>query len=146
MNHYVVGFYFSADISSVLLINKTHPEWQRGKKNGVGGKVVGSELPHEAMAREFQEEAGVLVCEWKHFATLTDTISFTVDWFWSVDIKGLEPRSMTQELVEWVPVMQVLLGNVAVVPNVKWFLQMAKNDIRKVDSCDFFRITEASHR
>lgn len=77
MIEYVVGFAFSKDKSSIVLIKKNKPEWQRGKFNGVGGKIEGNETPIQAMEREFKEETGVLFdpaendyLAWHQFATL----------------------------------------------------------------------------
>ena len=36
---YVVGFMFNPTEDAVLLIRKTHPAWQKGKLNGVGGRI-----------------------------------------------------------------------------------------------------------
>lgn len=59
MQKYVLGFAFSKDLSKVLLINKSKPEWQAGFKNGIGGKVEQGELLPFAMSREFFEETGI---------------------------------------------------------------------------------------
>lgn len=59
-NHYVLGFAFD-DIGRVALIRKNKPDWQRGRWNGVGGKVEPKELAVVAMSREFFEETGVMV-------------------------------------------------------------------------------------
>lgn len=56
---YVVGFAFTQDLQQVLLIEKNKPEWQKGKKNGIGGKVENGEKSYEAMVREFEEEVGL---------------------------------------------------------------------------------------
>lgn len=53
---YVLGFLFSN--FDVALIKKTHPEYQKGKLNGIGGKIEPRETPLEAMEREFFEETG----------------------------------------------------------------------------------------
>lgn len=55
---YVVGFMFDERDESLLLIEKQNPEWQRGKLNGIGGKIEAGETPEDAMAREFHEEVG----------------------------------------------------------------------------------------
>lgn len=63
----------SWDVQNFLLIRKTHPEWQKGKLNGIGGKIEKKEkltsngivdhwlleTPFEAMIREFHEETGI---------------------------------------------------------------------------------------
>jgi hypothetical protein len=57
---YVCGFMFANDFTEVALIRKNKPEWQRGKLNGIGGKVeqVGhhpddqhTESPHRIATR-----------------------------------------------------------------------------------------------
>lgn len=78
--NYVCGFMCSWDIQNFLLIRKTHPEWQKGKLNGIGGKIEKKEqvivqnpddsnpdagywlieTPFEAMVREFHEETGII--------------------------------------------------------------------------------------
>lgn len=73
MQKYVLGFCFSEDRSKVALIKKNKPEWQNGKLNGIGGKVEGDELFINAMRREFEEETGMYVHDWKEFATLKGT-------------------------------------------------------------------------
>jgi len=72
--NYVCGFMMSYDLMQFLLIRKTHPDWQKGKLNGIGGKIETvpdktypidpmsssrTETPFEAMIREFHEETGI---------------------------------------------------------------------------------------
>lgn len=61
---YVCGFMFSPPNRDgerrVVLIRKNRPEWQKGRLNGVGGKVEDTDSsPGAAMVREFLEETGV---------------------------------------------------------------------------------------
>lgn len=62
---YVVCMLFSDDLSEVCLIEKTHPEWQNGLLNGVGGKIEPGETIIEAARREFKEETGVEILDWQ---------------------------------------------------------------------------------
>ncbi len=55
---YVLGFRFD-NIGNVLLIQKNRPNWQKGRVNGVGGKIEPGENPDDAMCREFIEETGI---------------------------------------------------------------------------------------
>lgn len=62
---YVLGFAFDYECPdlSVLLIRKAKPAWQKGKLNGVGGKIEPGEKPLVAMVREFFEETTILTEE-----------------------------------------------------------------------------------
>lgn len=71
VTHYVCGLLFSVRLGEVVLIRKKRPAWQAGKLNGVGGKVEPGESPHQAMVREFREEAGLQIEKWSHFAKLS---------------------------------------------------------------------------
>jgi 8-oxo-dGTP diphosphatase len=70
VQNYVVGFAFNRERNHVLLVKKEQPEWQKGRLNGVGGKVEKGETPAQAMSREFLEEAGIPDVRWKEFCTL----------------------------------------------------------------------------
>jgi len=59
MKSYVLGFAFTL-AGQVALTEKTHPDWQAGRLNGIGGELDGGEGHHVAMAREFHEETGVV--------------------------------------------------------------------------------------
>lgn len=63
---YCLGFVFYGQ--SVLLIRKTSPEWQKGKLNGIGGKLEVGEEPAWAMVRECREEINLETCydEWQY--------------------------------------------------------------------------------
>ncbi len=70
---YVLGFAFDAQRETVILIEKNRPAWQKGKLNGVGGKIDPEDLTeYHAMAREFKEETGVETSpdEWEKFAIM----------------------------------------------------------------------------
>lgn len=70
---YCLGLAFRDD--DVLLMVKDHPEWQKGKLNGIGGHLERNEGFNEAMIREFKEETGVNTKfdDWKFFQRLTIT-------------------------------------------------------------------------
>lgn len=68
--NYVAGFLFNQDQTHVALVEKQKPDWQRGKLNAIGGKIEGDEDPFDAMVREFREETGATVTEWRLFCTL----------------------------------------------------------------------------
>lgn len=123
MQHYVCGFLFSPDRSRVLLIRKRRPTWQAGRLNGVGGKVEPGEPLLDAMRREFLEEAGLLIDDWRHVLTLTGA-----DWaghffrsFGDIDAA----RAVTDEPLEIHRVTQVPDD---VIPNLKWMIPLLLDD------------------
>lgn len=59
---YCLGFLFNVKRNHVLLIEKKRPEWQCGKLNGIGGKLLDSETPFDGMRREYFE-ATDRICE-----------------------------------------------------------------------------------
>lgn len=81
MTTYVLGFMFDNAGQHVALIEKQHPEWQKGNYNGIGGKINPFELPEDAMQREFLEETGVYKenYEWTQFAIMQNDPSESAD-------------------------------------------------------------------
>jgi 8-oxo-dGTP diphosphatase len=68
---YVLGFIFDEARDHVLLIHKNRPAWQRGRLNGIGGKVKPGEGFLEAIRRECEEASNLSGLDWQHVATLT---------------------------------------------------------------------------
>lgn len=81
MKLYVVGFAFSSDQSQVILIQKHKPSWQKGRLNGLGGKIEPGESSLQAMIREFNEEAGVHIPNWTEYATISKPRSHRIHFF-----------------------------------------------------------------
>lgn len=115
---YVVGFLFDGlkivSVPHVVLIRKARPAWQKGKLNGIGGRVQPGEAPLAAMRRESREEAGCDPTDWDHFATLhsgtmpgalTDKrYRYAVFCYRSFDPVAFKAaRSMTDEVITSVP-------------------------------------------
>lgn len=71
MKFYVLGFVFNSTKDEVLLIQKESPAWQKGKWNGIGGKIEEDESPSQAMERECLEETGMGYLEFEHVLTFT---------------------------------------------------------------------------
>jgi len=125
MEHYVVGFLFDYDSPMVLLLRKTHPSWQAGKLNGIGGHIEEGESPIEAMEREFFEEAGLKINRWKHFATLECPEKYRCI-FYSAKLRRDEPEpcSKTEEKIEWVDSLDLPSD---VIDNLKWLIPLSKD-------------------
>lgn len=119
--NYVVGFLFSDSRDRVALIEKKKPDWQRGKLNGIGGKMEGDELPLDAMCREFKEETGADVWWWQPFCVLNFR-GGAIHFFQATgDIDALE--SMEAEVVTIVAVAD--LPELRTIPNLRWLIPLA---------------------
>jgi len=140
MQEYVVGFLFDPEFQVVALIEKKRPDWQAGRLNGIGGKIEEGETAAEAMEREFQEETGHLVAEWKWHAYCqmeqrpsAGSPGALVQVFMAVgDLTKLE--SPTDERV-------MLFRVVALPPNVlenlKWLIPLALDHTVSYTECQF---------
>jgi 8-oxo-dGTP diphosphatase len=127
---YVVGFMFSGGLNEVALIRKNKPAWQRGKLNGIGGKVDGDELPKFAMWREFKEETGYDTTEinWNHYANMRgrndDGTGFEIDFFACIGPVA-ELRTVEAEKVEIHHVSNVAPHRYDVIENLPWLIAAA---------------------
>src|SRR5581483_286214 len=128
MKKYTLGFIFNSDLSSVVLMQKARPDWQKGKLNGVGGKIEEGETAVACMARETEEEAGLATKPeaWIYVALLRGPD-------WAMDVFALvydgaasDVKTLTDEPVAWY--------DVAALPehalfNVPWLVQLSKDVI-----------------
>lgn len=138
--HYVVGFAFNPTGTKLLLIQKTHPQWQKGKLNGVGGKIEQGELPIEAIVREFHEEAGLITRQedWLRFCDMQDYKGYMV-FFFVAYLEALDnnwggenytiPHGLhseqTEETLHVVHPLWVVESKAMVMPNLPWLIPMA---------------------
>jgi 8-oxo-dGTP diphosphatase len=135
MIEYVCGFLVTAPADGawdpmgggrVLLIRKARPEWQRGKLNGVGGKVEPGETPMAAMIREFTEEAGWETDGWVERVVLQKS-----DWRVRFMIKCIaagsrvELRGKPDEPLSWHDLPLCLPD---AIPNLQWVVPLCLDD------------------
>lgn len=125
---YVAGFMFNDSKTQVALIRKSKPEWQRGKLNGIGGKIEEGESPLRAMVREFKEESGMLHEGWKYFLKMRGTNSdgalFQVHFFHtSGDLLLLE--SMEEEKIEIINIGGISPLRDDMIENLPWLISFA---------------------
>ncbi len=118
---YVAGFLFSRDLQHVVLIEKNKPDWQAGKMNGVGGKIEPGETPEQAMRREFNEEAGVDVPDWKAFCVL-NWRGGAIHFFRAVGNVS-ECYTKTDEVIRRIPTEY--LDTFKIVRHLRWLVPMA---------------------
>lgn len=102
ISRYVLGFLFNDGATSVVLLRKNRPKWQKDRLNGVGGKIKEGESEITAMIREFHEEAGVatIAAHWEAFCEMKG-VGWSVVCFRAFDSKAWEAaRTMETEEVE----------------------------------------------
>lgn len=121
----VVGFLFDDDQDYVLLIQKVKPLWQKGKLNGIGGKIEPRESPSKAMEREFLEETGLFVPEptWIEFCIINGP-GWRVHFF-SSSFPDLDDfKSLTKEEVFKVHIRNDL-PHLNTIFNLQWLINLA---------------------
>lgn len=132
----VVGFAFSEDLRTVLLIRKVKPASQAGKLNGVGGKVEKGETFVDAMVREFREEAGLdtNASDWTQFALL-DSPAWRVSFFKTVLpseelLRAVSLPPLTHERLE----LHALVGlhEQTTMRNLRWMIPFCLDTSRYV--------------
>lgn len=130
----VLGFAFvarddggPARLPWVALILKDHPEWARGRLNGIGGKVEAPEEPRAAMAREFREEAGVKTAEadWRLVAHFGRAAGHTVYVYTTTLPKLVHLKADGPEPCSWVGADYLPQS---VLPNLRWLIPLCLDD------------------
>lgn len=137
---YVLGFLI--DVGYVLLIRKNRPEWQAGKLNGIGGHVEPNENIYRAMVREFKEETGKDINDWKLFAQMYNKAeSWEVHCFWAYGTLS-KCKSVTDEKVEIKNINDIKSNpfhlSSEVIENIPWLLSMIESNTR--DNTEFYRV------
>lgn len=137
---YVLGFLFDQSLKNVVLINKLRPKWQYGKKNGVGGKINENEMPNDAMIREFFEETGLIINNWKEIATIGNDSSI-IYVYGAINENINNVQSTTDEIVEIVNV-DTIGYDYESISNTPWLVRMTQAMLVKKDSSKKFEIKE----
>lgn len=119
--HYVVGFLFDPQRTRVVLIEKLKPDFQKGKLNGVGGKIEDGESPLDAMIREFREEGGIEIVNWREFCQLKFRNS--IIYFFAAEGEIDKVSSITDEQIKICALDK--FGELNVMANLRWLIPMA---------------------
>lgn len=141
MKGYTVGFIFNTDLSKVVLVLKSHPDWQKGKLNGPGGKIEEGEDSCGCVVREILEETGLETKKdgWRYFAKINSEDWF-VDFYSYVHTGSKEDvTSQTDEVVGWFDARPLPKQ---VVDNLNWLIPMG---IDKIKNDDFY-ICKIEHK
>ena len=120
---YCLGFAFNEKLTDVLLIEKQKPDWQKGKFNGIGGKIEGDELPINAMVREFQEETGLFVPshQWRYVVKMEGEDWIVYAYTCKTD-DVFEANTETDEMVTLIGLDS--LDKYNLISNLYWLIEM----------------------
>jgi len=134
MKQYVLGFMFSLDGKSVVLIRKTKPNWQAGRLNAIGGKIESGELIDQAMVREFEEETGLHYDRWKYLGIMRGNKSWAVHLFGAVTNDVYDVQTTTDEEVILVCVNAAIIKDPEKsISNLKWLIPLIYDRIFNFD-------------
>jgi len=122
MTKYCLGFMFNEKETDVLLIEKAKPDWQKGKFNGIGGKIEDGESSLQAMRREFKEECGIEQSIWRYVATMYYMDVWKVDVFTCKSDDVFNFKTMEKEIVNLIPISE--LDRFDLLPNLNWLIPM----------------------
>lgn len=133
MTNYTVGFIFDKNLQHVLLINKLKPAWQKGKLNGVGGKLEEGETPKEGVLREVLEETGIQTkaTQLMEVGELIEAQAKIYIFTTIIDKDIHKEKSLTQEKVAWHQI-DALPQNI--IPNLLWQIPFCLNILTKKDT------------
>lgn len=127
---YVVGFLRDTS-DRVLLVRKRRPMWQAGRLNGIGGKIEFAELPLAAMIREWIEEVGYALDDWRPFCVLTGG-EYEVHFFCAFlpmrHEAALERHANDVGEAFEVVALDGIRQRGDMIPNLKWLLPLAFDD------------------
>lgn len=136
---YVAGFLFDEFFEHVVLVRKEKPAWQKDRLNGVGGKIESGETPEQAMRREFFEEAGMDVPNWREFCALSGD-DWIVHFFYATgDVEAA--KTMTEETIGFWNVDELPWDH-SVIPNLHWLIPMATTIANGTESATKFTTQE----
>lgn len=129
MKTQTLGFIFTPDFSKVLLVEKQRPDWQKGRFNGVGGKIEPGEESLDCIVREVREETGLKTNKgnWTHIGEIKSS-SVLVDIYTILYHGNLaDAVTATDEIIGWHSA-----GNLPekVLPNIHWLVPLAIDKLK----------------
>jgi 8-oxo-dGTP diphosphatase len=126
MKKYVVGFATTSKKTHVALIRKKHPDWQKGKLNGIGGHIEPTDkTPACAMAREFWEETGIETHPdyWREFVCVKGN-DYELHCFTTRFGVLAKLKKTTDEKPAWYR-LDTILKNKKILASLHWLIPMA---------------------
>ena len=133
MKTHTLGFIFDESLSKVLLIHKQRPDWQKGKINGVGGKIEPGEESLACIVREVLEETGLRTQEkeWVYLGEI-NSVGAYIDMYALAHRGELhEALTTTDEEIGWFEVANLPEN---VLNNVHWLIPLALDKLKHDDA------------
>lgn len=127
MQQFTLGFIFDTSLKKILLVHKNKPAWQKGKINGIGGKLRKNESRKVGIRRETFEESGLIIParSWTYVATIKDSPETTIYVLTAVYNNDLsDAKSKTGEKVQWFKTIK--LPNTTI-SNLMWLIPLCLN-------------------
>jgi 8-oxo-dGTP diphosphatase len=129
MNFFTLGFVFDQSLQNVLLIHKSRPESQKGRVNGLGGKIEKNETPLQCIVREVKEESNLQTdpTQWIALGSILDKNVWHAYVFAYVYTNvQTDAKSMEDQPVEWFPVDNLPKNSMN---NLAWLIPFALDKI-----------------
>lgn len=127
---YVLGFLFDPAGQKVALIEKQSPPWQKGRLNGIGGKVEQFEHPNAAMIREFEEETGVKITNWKYMGAMSSSKEWIANIYTTTSPLIDELKTVTDEQVVIMNCTETVnLHSSQAISNVPWLISICRDHL-----------------
>jgi 8-oxo-dGTP diphosphatase len=136
MQRYTVGFIFNQTLDKVLLIHKLHPAWQKGKVNGIGGKIESGEDSRDCIVREIQEETGLITHKnnWQ-FAGKNIAPDWEVDFYaYQYEHDESDAHTVIDEKIEWFSLTNLPEN---LIPNLRWLIPLALDKLTADEYTEF---------
>lgn len=125
---YCCGFLFNEAMDRVVLIEKARPDWQRGRLNGVGGKLEPGESYSNAMEREFREETGIDIMSWDRVLRM-DGPGYRIEFFRGMaSDEDLDRCRTTTDETVFVLGYDAALMDPRLIPNLRWILPLCRDE------------------
>jgi 8-oxo-dGTP diphosphatase len=129
MQGYTLGFIFDTELKNVLLIRKERPDWQKGRRNGIGGHIEPNEQSKSCIVREVKEECDLETTEdvWIPIGSMKGA-SWIVDVYTCVyEGDPSDAKTAGDEEVSWHSVSDLPMDALS---NVSWLVQLALDKIK----------------
>lgn len=128
MEKFTLGFVFNADLAKVLLVHKQRPDWQSGRINGIGGKIVGDESALNCIVREWKEESALAIQpeNWIRYALIKQLEGNVVVFASKFTGDMSEATQNDYEMIEWFDITNLPQNSLS---NLIWLVPMAKQII-----------------